>query len=85
MKTSIDVTDIAAMDAADPLRHKRQVFALPRGIIYLDGNSLGPMPKAALRELKTAPRRSGAKAWSAAGTRRDGSTCRRRSAIGSVG
>jgi len=32
-------------DAADPLRHFRERFALPEGVIYLDGNSLGPLPR----------------------------------------
>ena len=31
-----------ARDAADPLASLRQHFALPQGVIYLDGNSLGP-------------------------------------------
>ena len=34
-----------AMDAADALRHVRPRFALPEGTIYLDGNSLGPLPR----------------------------------------
>ena len=34
-----------ALDAADPLADYRERFTIPEGVIYLDGNSLGPLPK----------------------------------------
>jgi kynureninase len=35
-----------ARDAADPLAVHRQSFAMPSDVIYLDGNSLGALPRA---------------------------------------
>lgn len=39
--------DCASLDARDALAHTRDRFVLPEHIIYLDGNSLGPLPKTA--------------------------------------
>jgi kynureninase len=37
--------DCASLDDNDPLRSIRDRFVLPDGIVYLDGNSLGPMAR----------------------------------------
>ncbi|MDG1417561.1 MAG: kynureninase [Maricaulis sp.] len=46
-----DLTDIRALDAADPLAHFRDRFDLPEGVIYLDGNSLGALPREAKKRI----------------------------------
>jgi kynureninase len=38
----ISFDDCVDLDRADPLREIRQQFDLPHGVVYLDGNSLGP-------------------------------------------
>jgi kynureninase len=43
----ITLQDCQKRDAADPLNSLRELFTIPQGVIYLDGNSLGVMPKAA--------------------------------------
>ncbi|MBK0328876.1 kynureninase [Rhodobacteraceae bacterium F11138] len=61
----------AAMDARDPLAAKRDLFHLPEGLIYLDGNSLGLMPKAAADRIASVTRGEWAegliRSWSKAG------------------
>ena len=39
------------LDAADPLAMYRERFVLPEGVIYLDGNSLGMLPRATAARL----------------------------------
>ena len=62
--------DCLALDAADPLAFARARFALPDGVIYLDGNSLGALPAAAPEQLARAVRqdwgRGLIRSWTAA-------------------
>ena len=56
---------------ADPFAATRALFDLPPGTIYLDGNSLGPAPHAALAALRAAAERDWAgkliRGWNEAG------------------
>ena len=58
-------------DRSDPLAHARERFALPCGVIYLDGNSLGARPKGvAERVAKTIEQEWGSgliRSWNEAG------------------
>ena len=47
----MDLDRLRALDAADPLARFRDAFALPEGVIYMAGNSLGPPPRAAAARL----------------------------------
>jgi kynureninase len=51
---TLTLAEAQAADAADPLRALRDRFALPDGAIYLDGNSLGPLPKVTAGRLREA-------------------------------
>jgi len=63
--------DCAARDRADPLAPLREEFALPDGIVYLDGNSLGALPRrTAARLVDVAAREWGEgliRSWNSAG------------------
>ena len=48
------LAEARARDAADPLRRLRDRFVLPEGVVYLDGNSLGPPPRSARAALDDA-------------------------------
>lgn len=65
------LADCRALDAQDPLRALRELFTLPEGIIYLDGNSLGPLPKAAPERIARAVREEWGqgliRSWNSAG------------------
>ena len=71
MSTTITRADCVARDLQDPLRSLRDRFDLPAGVIYLDGNSLGARPKAALARAQDVVGREWGidliKSWNTAG------------------
>jgi len=50
-------TGAAALDAVSPLRDHRARFDLPDGVVYLDGNSLGPLPRGVAARMEQVVRR----------------------------
>ncbi|KPP82337.1 MAG: kynureninase KynU [Oceanicaulis sp. HLUCCA04] len=50
----MQLDDARALDRNDPFARMAQLFDLPQGVIYLDGNSLGPPPRPALDALARA-------------------------------
>ncbi|HSK41630.1 MAG TPA: kynureninase [Arenibaculum sp.] len=51
MREAMTREGCAALDAADPLAGCRERFVLPEGMVYLDGNSLGPLPRDTVARL----------------------------------
>jgi kynureninase len=47
----ITLAELREWDKRHPLRAFRDAFALPEGVIYLDGNALGPLPRATARRV----------------------------------
>ena len=65
------LAECQALDQIDPLRSLRDLFQIPEGVIYLDGNSLGVLPKATLASVATAVTQEWGqdliKSWNSAG------------------
>ena len=60
-----------ALDKQDPLAAAKDMFYLPKGLIYLDGNSLGPAPKSVFADIDETARKEWAQdlisSWNTAG------------------
>lgn len=67
----MNIDDAKRLDAADPLRSLRDLFTLPDGVTYLDGNSLGALPRATPERIRRAVEqewgRDLIKSWNTAG------------------
>ena len=51
MDLPASLEEALARDVADPIAGARDRFALPEGVVYLDGNSLGPPPRDVFRRI----------------------------------
>ncbi|MEQ1516209.1 MAG: kynureninase [Usitatibacteraceae bacterium] len=51
-KMALDRSHCEALDAADPLRDLRERFDVPSETIYLDGNSLGALPRTTAKRME---------------------------------
>jgi len=54
--TELTLDSVREMDRKDPLASLRDRFEIPEGVIYLDGNSLGCLPKATPERIETVVR-----------------------------
>lgn len=66
-----NLQECQARDADDPLSGLREQFELPPGVIYLDGNSLGPLPRSSAARVASVIRdewgRGLIRSWNGAG------------------
>lgn len=71
MNLTPTLQDCELLDQQDPLRSLRAQFNLPPGVIYLDGNSLGVLPKATPARVAQAVKHEWGqdliKSWNSAG------------------
>ncbi|WP_255834449.1 kynureninase [Kordiimonas sp. SCSIO 12603] len=54
MAEKLTLDALKAMDAADPLKEYADRFLIPEGVIYMNGNSLGPLTKDAKKRMASA-------------------------------
>ncbi|MFM7782796.1 MAG: kynureninase, partial [Candidatus Limnocylindrus sp.] len=48
---SLSLPSAEVLDRDDPIAHVRQEFEIPSGVIYLDGNSLGALPRSVAQRV----------------------------------